>query len=107
MNNKEERCRYTLWLSHTSDQCPAANSKVRALVEKGLPEMPKLAEQIGVKFLASEHDAVAVVEAQTVEAVNELVMRSGMVQWNSVRVYVATPMADALAELKNIPAPLY
>src|SRR5690242_6081353 len=68
---------YVVRLTHTSDQCPTANSKVRERVVRGAPEIPNLAAKLGVKMvtgplvLASEHEAVAVVEADSVETVNE------------------------------------
>lgn len=104
---------YALRASHTSDQCPITNAKVRALVEKTAPEMPKLAEKLGIKFvvgplvLGAEHEAIAVLEAENVEAINDFILQSGMAQWNSIRVTMATPMGTALGELSSLPPPIY
>ena len=71
---------YVIRLVHTSDQCPTSNSKVRERVLKGMPEMPKLAQKLGVKFLAgplllgSTHESLAVVEARNVETVDDMMM---------------------------------
>jgi len=39
--------------------------------------------------LGSEHESVAVVEADRVETVNDFIQLSGLIQWNSVRVSMA------------------
>jgi len=104
---------YVIRLSHPPDQCPSSNSKVRELIQKGAPELPKVAERLGVKIVAgpfvlgSEHDGVAVVEADRVEMVNDFLLESGMAQWNSLRVSMAQPIQEALADLSKAPPPLY
>lgn len=104
---------YVVRLTHTSDQCPTANAKVRERVAGGAAGLPGLAESLGVKMLtgplvlASEHESVAVVEASSVEAVDDFVQRSGLIQWNSVRVSAAQTLADALGNLDKLPPPIY
>ncbi len=103
---------YVIRLTHSSDQCPTANAKVRDLFIKGMPAMPQLAEKLGLKFLAgplilgAEHEGIAIVEADNVEAVQDFVIQSGMVQWNSVRVTAAMTAQQAVAELEKL-TPLY
>ena len=104
---------FVIRLTHSSDQCPTANSKVRERVVGGAGEMPKLAQELGVKMvagplvLASEHESVAVVEADSVETVNTFVFQSGLIQWNSVRVSFAEPLEVALQHMEMMPPPLY
>ncbi len=104
---------YFVRLTHTSDQCPTASSKVRERVLGGAADIPKLAEATGVKIvvgplvLGSEHESVAVVEAAGVEAVNEFVQRSGLIQWNSVRVSMAEPLEVALSRMDQMPPAIY
>jgi hypothetical protein len=104
---------FVVTLVHTSDQCPTANSKVRERVVGGAAEIPGLAEKLGVKIvagplvLASEHESVAVVEADRVESVNDFIQRSGLIQWNSVRVSLAEPLQEALGRLDSLPPALY
>lgn len=75
--------------------------------------MPELAQKLKIKFMAGpliigmEHDGVAVVEADRVETVQEFILQSGLVQWNSVRVSSARTMQEALEEMKRVPPPLY
>ena len=104
---------YVVRLVHTSDQCPTANSKVRERIEKGAQEIPKLAQKLGVKFLigplvlACEHASLAVVEAERIETVNELLLQSGLIQWNTVQVSTAKPLAEALKDMDTTPPPIY
>jgi hypothetical protein len=98
---------------HTSDQCPTANSKIRERVVGGAAEIPALAEQFGVKMvvgplvLGSEHESLAVVEADGIENVNDFVQQSGLIQWNSVRVSLAQPLQDVLAHIDSMPPAIY
>jgi hypothetical protein len=104
---------YVVRLTHTSDQCPTANSKVRDRVVGSAAEMPTLAGKLGVSFLAgplvlaSEHEGIAVVEAQSVEAVNDFVQQSGLIQWNSVRISSAEPLEVAMSHMSEMPPPIY
>ena len=104
---------YFVRLEHSSDQCPSANSKARERVMKGMPEMPNLAQKLGVKFLtgplvlASEHLSVAVVEAEKVETVQELILRSGLSQWNTVRISAVQPLEEAMKDMEKMPPPIY
>ena len=54
-----------------------------------------------------EHDGIAVVEAESVETVQEFILQSGLVQWNSVRVSSARTLQEAIEEMKRVPPPLY
>ncbi len=104
---------YDVRLTHTSDQCPTANPKVRERVLGSAAEVPQLAERLGVQMVAgplvlgSEHESIAIVEAASAEAVNDLVQESGLIQWNSVRVSTAEPLADALGKIDKILPPIY
>jgi hypothetical protein len=100
-------------LTHTSDQCPIANSKVRERVLSSAGQIPALADRFGIKMvvgplvLGAEHESVAVVEANGVEAVNEFVQESGLIHWNSVRVSLAEPLQDALGRIDSLPPAIY
>ncbi len=104
---------YVIRSIHTSDQCPSANSKVRERLGQAGGQMPHLAQQAGVKILtgplvlADEHESVVVVEADSIEAVGRFVRTSGLAQWNSVRVSPAQPLQEAMAEIDQLPPPLY
>jgi hypothetical protein len=105
---------YFIKLTHSAEQCPSANTTVRERVLQGMPELPRLAEKLGIKILSgplalvTEHESFAVVEADRVEAVQEFLMLSGLMQWNTARVSPAKPLQDVLKDdLPRMPAPLY
>jgi len=104
---------YVIRLTHPPDQCPTANAKIRETFIKGAPELPQLAQKLRIKFLAgplilgAEHEGVAVVEADTLETVQEFVLQSGLVQWNSVRVSQAMSVQEAIQAIERVPPPLY
>ena len=104
---------YVVRTTHTPDQCPTANSKVRERVLQGAQQLPQLAQQLGVKIVAgpfvvgSEHEGLSVVEAEHDEAVRQLVQQSGLIQWNAIRISRAQPQEEALKELETMPPPIY
>jgi hypothetical protein len=104
---------YFVRLEHTSDQCPTANSKTRERMLKGAPEVPVLAQKLGMKFIAgplvlgSEHVTIAVVEAEKIETVQDFLLLSGLPQWNSVTVSAVKSLEDSMKDLERIPPPIY
>jgi hypothetical protein len=54
-----------------------------------------------------EHEGITVVEADSVETVQEFILQSGLMQWNSVRVSAARGLQEAVEEMKRVPPPLY
>lgn len=102
---------YVLVMTHPPDQCPTANSTVRKLWMGGATELPKLAKRLGIKFVAgplisTEHKAVAIVEAEKVEAVRNLIIEGGFIQWNSVEVLPCVTMEEAFQEVEKL-KPIY
>jgi hypothetical protein len=97
--------------THASDQCPTANSKVRALVTADPTAMMKIMQKQGVKmvagpFVSVDHRGFAVVDAPTVEAVWGTVMESGLAQWNSVEIVPVKTQEEGLKESAHL-KPLY
>jgi hypothetical protein len=105
---------YFIKLTHAPEQCPSANTKVRERVIQGMPEFPRLTEKLGIKVLTgplalvAEHEAFTVVEADRIEVVQEFLMLSGLMQWNTARVSPTKPLEDVLKDdLPRMPKPLY
>ena len=104
---------YVVKLTHTPDQCPMSNSKTREQLIQGEPEMPNLAVKLGVKIVAgplalvTEHESITIVESDTVEAVHEFVIQSGLVQWNCARISPAVPLQQVMKDWEKMPPPLY
>jgi hypothetical protein len=78
------------------------------------PEIPAVADRLGIKMLAgpyvlgAEHETIAIVESDGVEAIDEFLMATGLMQWNSIRTSSAQHLQDAMGNLDKLPsAPLY
>jgi hypothetical protein len=102
---------FVLITTHSSDQCPTSNEKVRKLFGTDPGPMKALAQKLGVKpvvgpLISTEHRGFAVVEAQKVEAVREFVTQSGLVQWNSVEIIHVIPQEEAIKEIAAL-KPIY
>lgn len=97
---------------HPPDQCPTANSKVRQLMLEKAPQIPQIAEKLGIKFVAgpyvfaSEHEGIIIMEAPGVEVINQFALQTGLGQWNAVKVVYAQPIEEALHQLEELP-PIY
>jgi hypothetical protein len=102
---------FVIVTTHSSDQCPTANAKIRQLVTADPTAMMKLAEKLGVKMIAGPyvgvgHRGFSVVEAPKVEAVYDLAMQSGLVQWNSVDIVPVQHQEQGLKEAARL-KPIY
>ena len=96
---------FVLLATHSAEVCPTSNSKVRDMLTQTAPEIPNIAEKAGVNIVAGpyvnrEHITVAVVEADTPDAVDQFLVESRLPQWNSVRVLPSLPMQQGLEELQ-------
>jgi hypothetical protein len=104
---------YVVRLTHTSDQCPTSNAKVRDRAASGAAEMPKIAADLGVTVIvgplavATEHESIVIVEAASDEVVHTLVKRTGLFQWNTVKVGFAESLQTVLDQLDSMPPPIY
>ena len=99
------------WI-HPPDQCPTANSKIRQLMLEKAPQIPQMAEKLGIRIVAgpyvfaSEHEGIIIVEAPGVEVINQFALQSGLGQWNAVKVAYAQPIEEALQQLEGL-TPIY
>src|SRR4051794_29952055 len=101
---------YVVLADHTPDICPSANEKTRARAMEGMgQQMPKLMQEAGVTFvleplhLDPSHRTVAVVDAPSIEVVNNLLLEVGFPQWNTVEVCAVTPIAELMARMDEFP----
>jgi len=102
---------FVLVMTHTPDQCPSANSTIRKLVINMSAELPKMARKLGVKFLAgptvsNEHRGFAFVEAEKVEAVNDLMTQSGLIQWQSIEIVPTLSLEEGMRQIETL-KPIY
>ena len=78
---------------------------------KAAPEIPTIANKVGVKIVAGpyvsrEHLSVVVVESERAESVDEFILQSGLEKWNSVRVLPSKTIQDGMREMQNA-KPIY
>src|SRR5256712_9714623 len=102
---------FAIIASHPPDQCPTANETIRKFFLNRAPEMPKLAERLGVEYLArpiisTEHKSIAIVRAKNVEAVRNLAIERGRIQWKSGEILHGGSMDPASDEIKHL-KPIY
>ena len=96
---------FVLLAEHTAELCPMSNAKTRDLMMGIGPQIPSIAEQAGVRILSGpyvnrEHIAVAVIEADTADAVDSFIVESKLSHWNSVRVLPSLPIEQGMQEVQ-------
>jgi hypothetical protein len=88
---------------HSAEVCPTSNAKSRALLMEMGPQIPKLAEQHGVKLVAGpyvnrEHMTVTVAETDSAEALDAFLVASRLHQWNQLRIIPSHTMEQGMKE---------
>lgn len=91
---------------HSAEVCPTSNSKTRDLMLHMAPEIPGIAEKAGVKIVAGpyvnrEHMTVAVLEADTADAVDQFVVDTRLHQWNTVRIVPSHTIEEGMKDLQE------
>lgn len=99
---------YVLIGTHPPDNCPISNKAVREFVQKAMPELPKVAEGLGVKFLTQlilepSHKVLIIVEAPSAEAVTQMSLKGGLQHFNDIELHVARPIEEGMKELPQLP----
>jgi hypothetical protein len=89
---------------HSAEVCPVSNAKSKALLLEMGPQIPKIAEKLGVKILAGpyvnrEHLTVTIVETDRAEALDDFLVESRLHQWNTVRIIPSHPMEVGMKEI--------
>ena len=89
---------------HSAEVCPTSNAKSRALLLEMGPQIPKLAEQHGVKLVAGpyvnrEHMTVTVAETDSSEALDAFLVASRLHQWNQLRIIPSHTMEQGMKEI--------
>jgi uncharacterized protein with GYD domain len=82
-----------------------SNATTKALMVEMAPQIPKVAEQAGVKLVAGpfvnrEHTVVVIVEAGTSEDLDRFLVESRIAQWNTVRVLPSIPIEEGLKQVQ-------
>ena len=94
---------------HPPELCPTANARTRQMMKEGAPQIPQLAEQLGVDIITlrvfgPDHIVLAVVEANDIEAVRDFIFQTGLIQWNTTRIHATYSMEEALSLVDRVEA---
>ena len=92
---------------HPPELCPTANARTRQLMKEGAPQIPQLAEQLGVDIITlrvfgPDHILLAVVEATDIEAVRDFIFQSRLIQWNTTKIHATYSMEEALGRADDM-----
>jgi hypothetical protein len=94
--------------SHPPDTCPLTNKAVRDFAKKAYAQLPKLAQQLGVKVLLDihldpGHKAFMLFEASNAEAVRDLLVRAGFTHFLDIEFHLVTPISEILKHVDEMP----
>jgi hypothetical protein len=69
---------------HPPELCPSSNAQTRQMMREGAPQIPQLAQQLGVdivtlRVFGPDHIVLAVVEANDIEPVRDLMFESRLI----------------------------
>lgn len=100
---------FVILAEHEPNLCPASNAKIRDMLKQGAPELPKLAQRLGlniitIRVFGPDHVILAVVEAADIEPVRDFAFQSGLAQWNKTRIHATWSFEEALAKADGLPA---
>jgi hypothetical protein len=88
---------------HPPELCITSNAKTREMLREGAPQIPQLAEQLGLDIITMrvfgpDHVMIAVIEADDIEAVRDFMFQSRLIQWNTTNIYPTYSVEEALAK---------
>ncbi|TAM72885.1 hypothetical protein EPN44_14865 [bacterium] len=99
---------FVILAEHSPELCPTSNAQVRALMKEGAKQIPDLARKLGldiitIRVFGPDHVVLAVVEAQSIDAVRDFMFESRLIQWNTTRIHATYSMEEALAKSEALP----
>jgi len=94
---------------HPPELCPTSNARTRQMMREGAPQIPKLAERLGVEIVTlrvfgPDHVVLVVVEADDIESVRDLMFQSRLIQWNTTTIHPTYSLEEALARADDLEA---
>jgi hypothetical protein len=99
--------RYLAELFHDPGISPMANAASRQRARETHELLPKLMAELGVSLVADyhldpEHRALMVFDAPSIEAVRDVLVRSGFMQYCDGRIYPVSTLKEALERTKDL-----
>ena len=100
---------FAIIAEHPPELCPSSNAMTRQMLKQGAAQLPQLAEQLGIDIVAlrvfgPDHITLAVVEADDIEAVRDLILQSRLIQWNTTKIHATYSLEEALAKAEGLEA---
>ena len=94
---------------HPPQLCPTANGQTRLMLKDGASQIPQLAEQLSVdittlRIFGPDHIILAVIEADDIDSVRSFALRSGLMQWNTVKIHATYSLEEALPLIDEVEA---
>jgi len=94
---------------HPPQLCPTANGQTRLMLKDGASQIPQLAEQLGVdikalRIFGPDHIILALIEADDIDSVRSFALRSGLMQWNTVKIHATYSLEEALPLIDEVEA---
>jgi predicted RecB family endonuclease len=98
---------YAVIAEHPPELCPTSNARTRQMMKEDAGQIPQLAEQLGVEIVSlrvfgPDHIVLAVVEADDIDAVRDLMFQSRLIQWNTTKIHATYSMEEALAKADDL-----
>jgi hypothetical protein len=94
---------------HPPQLCPTSNAQTRRMLKEGAAQIPQLAGQLGLeigalRIFGPEHIILAVVEANDIDSVRNFALRSGLMQWNTVKINATYSIDEAVSMIDDVEA---
>jgi hypothetical protein len=94
---------------HPPELCITSNAQTRQMMKEGAPQIPKLAEQLGLNIITMrvfgpDHILLAVIEADDIESVREFMFKSRLIQWNTTKISATYSIEEAMSKADEMEA---
>ena len=98
---------YVIMAEHPPQLCPSGNAQTRKIVQEGMPQLPALAERLGLNLITAniygpDHKILMVAESADIETVREFTRVSGLYQWNTVTINATWTPEEAIESLEGM-----
>jgi hypothetical protein len=98
---------YAVIAEHPPELCPTSNAQTRQMMKEDAGQIPELAERLGVEIISlrvfgPDHIVLAVVEADDIEPVRDLMFQSRLIQWNTTTIHPTYSLEEALARADKL-----
>lgn len=96
---------FVVVLEHPPNLCPHSNSIARKQFESA-PELYEMAKEMGIEIIFAgipvpEHKVFMVLKATDFETARRLFVESGLVQTNTIKIYITESFAEFGEEIKK------